>query len=164
MRLVQGTRALAVTALILALCPAMDDAIEITPTLRIPRAELDYRATRSGGPGGQHVNTSSTRIELTWDVGGSPSLDDAQRNRILEKLANRIDERGVLRLTSSGSRSQHQNREDVTERFARLIAQALHVPKPRKKTRPSKASKEARLLSKKRRSQTKKQRREIPDD
>ena len=142
----------------------MDDAIEITPTLRIPRAELDYRATRSGGPGGQHVNTSSTRIELTWDVGGSPSLDDAQRGRILEKLANRIDDRAVLRLTSSGSRSQHQNREDVTERFARLIAQALHVPKPRKKTRPSKASKEARLQSKKRRSQTKKQRRDVATD
>jgi ribosome-associated protein len=142
----------------------MDDAIPITEGLAIPRAELDFRATRSGGPGGQHVNTSSTRIELTWNVASSPSLTDAQRARIQEKLANRIDERGVLRLTSSGSRSQHQNREDVTDRFARLIEKALHVPKPRKKTRPSRASKEARLQSKKRRSRTKQQRRELPEE
>jgi ribosome-associated protein len=142
----------------------MDDAIEIIPGLIIPRSELEYRATRSGGPGGQHVNTSSTRIELTWNVQTTPSLDDAQRARVSEKLANRIDERGVLRLTSSGSRSQHQNREDVTERFARLIAQALHQPRPRKKTRPSRAAKEARLQSKKRRSRTKEQRRSVGDD
>ncbi len=142
----------------------MDDAIEVNSALSIPRSQLDYRATRSGGPGGQHVNTSSTRIELTWNVADSPSLDDAQRARIMEKLANRIDERGVLRLTSSGSRSQHQNREDVTERFARLIEQALRVPKPRKKTKPSRASKEARLQSKKRRSQTKQHRRDVQPD
>jgi ribosome-associated protein len=142
----------------------MDDAIEVNPALSIPRAELDYRATRSGGPGGQHVNTSSTRIELTWNVASSPVLDETQRARIMEKLANRIDDRGVLRLTSSGSRSQHQNREDVTERFGRLIAQALHVPKPRKKTKPSRASKEARLQSKKRRSKTKSQRRSVDTD
>ncbi|MEX2285137.1 MAG: alternative ribosome rescue aminoacyl-tRNA hydrolase ArfB [Gemmatimonadota bacterium] len=142
----------------------MDDAIEVNAALSIPRAELDYRATRSGGPGGQHVNTSSTRIELTWNVATSPALDDLQRVRIMEKLANRIDDRGVLRLTSSGSRSQLQNREDVTERFGRLIAQALHVPKPRKKTKPSRASKEARLQSKKRRSHTKKQRRSVDGD
>src|SRR5688500_16831146 len=71
----------------------MDDAIPITEGLAIPRAELEFRATRSGGPGGQHVNTSSTRIELTWNVASSPSLSDAQRARIQEKLANRIDDR-----------------------------------------------------------------------
>jgi len=68
-----------------------DSDLRITPTLVVPRAELMYRATRAGGPGGQHVNKSSTRIELTWDVAGSPSLDDEQRARVLDRLARRID-------------------------------------------------------------------------
>jgi ribosome-associated protein len=134
------------------------DVVQINDSLAIPRAELEFRATRSGGPGGQHVNTSSTRIELTWNVAASTSLSDAQRARLLEKLATRIDGSGVLRLTASGSRSQFQNREEVTERFAQIIAQALRIPKPRRKTKPSKASKEARLKAKKRRSDTKRQR------
>jgi ribosome-associated protein len=142
----------------------MDDVVRINPALSIPRAELDYRATRSGGPGGQHVNTSATRVELTWNVKASPALDDAQRARILAKLAKRITEDGVLRLTSSGSRSQHQNKEDVTERFARMIEQALRQPKPRRKTKPTRASKEARLQQKKRRSETKSRRGRIAPD
>jgi ribosome-associated protein len=134
-----------------------DDALlSIDDTLAVPRAELSYRATRAGGPGGQHVNTSSTRVELTWDVAGSPSLTDEQRARILEKLANRIDQDGVLRLTDAGSRSQHQNRETVTARFQTLIAGALRVPKRRKRTKPPRASKEARLRAKKKRGETKK--------
>lgn len=136
----------------------MDDAVVINPELRIPRAELTYRATRAGGPGGQHVNTSSTRVELTWDIKQSPSITDEQRERITRRLAKRVTADGVLRLTSAGSRSQYQNKEDVTERFARMIAQALHKPKIRKKTKPSRASKEARLQSKKHRSETKKRR------
>src|ERR1044071_3972653 len=121
-----------------------ETALTINDELTVPRAELDYRASRSGGPGGQHVNTSSTRVELTWNVAQSPSIDDQQRARIQEKLANRIGEDGGLRMTASDTRSQLQNREVVTERFARLVAKALAVPKPRKRTRPSKASKEAR--------------------
>src|SRR5688500_13861216 len=85
--------------------------LRVTDELSIPLAELTYRATRSGGPGGQHVNTSSTRVELEFDVGASPSLGDEQRTRIQERLATRIDGAGILRLASSGSRSQHQNRE-----------------------------------------------------
>src|SRR5262245_775142 len=139
------------------------DHVRINDALTIPRSELEFRATRSGGPGGQHVNTSSTRIELTWNVLTSPSLDDAQRARILEKLPTRIDSSGVLRLTASSQRSQLQNREEVTERFAQIVAQALRIPKARKKTKPSKASKEARLKQKKRRSETK-QRRRVPTD
>ena len=139
------------------------DHVRINDALSIPRAELEFRATRSGGPGGQHVNTSSTRIELTWNVLTSPSLNDAQRARILEKLPTRIDSSGVLRLTASSQRSQLQNREEVTERFAQIVAQALRIPKARKKTKPSKASKEARLKQKKRRSETK-QRRRAPTD
>jgi ribosome-associated protein len=142
----------------------MDDGVVINPELSIPRAELTYRATRSGGPGGQHVNTSSTRVELVWDVTGSPSITDEQRERLQQKLAKRITEDGLLRLNSSGSRSQHQNKEDVTERFARVIDQALQKPKPRRKTKPPRASKEARLKEKKQRSETKSRRGRIAPD
>ncbi len=134
------------------------DLIVIDDSLRIPRSELGYRATRSGGPGGQHVNTSSTRVELTWDLGGSPSLTDAQRDQLLARLARRIDSAGVLRLTASGSRSQARNKEEVTERFREILAGALKVPKRRKKTRPTRASKEARLKAKRRRSEIKQRR------
>jgi ribosome-associated protein len=132
------------------------DVLHIPGGVTVPRAELTYRATRGGGPGGQHGNTSSTRVELTWDVGGSPSLDDAQRARVRERLANRVDESGTLRLVASESRSQHQNREAVTARFVDLLAWALKKPKPRRRTRPTRASKEARLRAKKQRSEVKK--------
>jgi ribosome-associated protein len=142
----------------------MDDAVVINTGLSIPRSELTYRATRSGGPGGQHVNTSSTRVELVWDVKASQALTDEQRERLLHKLANRINEEGLLRLNSSGSRSQHQNKEEVTERFARVVDQALQTPKPRRKTKPSRASKEARIKEKKQRSETKSRRGRITPD
>jgi ribosome-associated protein len=142
----------------------MEDDVVVNSEVTIPRSELTYRATRAGGPGGQHVNTSSTKVELAWDVSGSPSVTDEQRARIAEKLATRIAEDGVLRLTSAGSRSQHQNKEDVTERFGKMIAQALHKPKPRRKTKPSRASKEARLKSKKKRAETKSRRGPISAD
>jgi ribosome-associated protein len=133
--------------------------LEISPTLRLPLAELDYRASRSGGPGGQHVNTSSTRIEVWWDIAASPALTEAQRQRLLSRLASRLDGSGRLRLVSSGSRSQLRNREEVTERLREIVASALVVPKTRKRTRPSRAAKAARLESKRRRSATKRDRR-----
>jgi ribosome-associated protein len=129
--------------------------LNIDDQLFIPRAELTYRASRSGGPGGQHVNTSSTRVELLWDVAGSPSPSEAQRARLLDKLGNRINAEGHLLLAEGGSRSQHQNKEEVTARFQELLAEALHIPKPRKKTRPTRASRERRIQAKKRRSETK---------
>ena len=133
--------------------------LSITPALRIPRGELDYRASRSGGPGGQHVNTSSTRVEVWWDIGASPSLDDAQRARLLDRLATRLDGAGRLRLVSGATRSQLKNRVEVTERLAAMVGAALHVPKPRKKTKPSRAAKAARLDAKRRRSSLKASRR-----
>jgi ribosome-associated protein len=132
-----------------------DTTIRISPELSIPLAELSFRASRSGGPGGQHVNTSSTRVELVWDVGGSPSLTPEQRDLIRTRLANRISDDGNLSLASSATRSQHRNREDAIERFVSLIAEALHVAKPRRKTRPSRAAREERLTTKKRRAETK---------
>jgi ribosome-associated protein len=138
--------------------------LQINDSLWIPRAELTYRATRSGGPGGQHVNTSSSRVELAWNVDTSPSVTDEQRALIKAKLANRINSEGVMLLSGSESRSQHQNKEAVTGRFAELVAQALVIPKVRRKTKPSRASKEARLQEKKQRSQTKKMRGGIRPD
>jgi ribosome-associated protein len=138
--------------------------LQINDSLWIPRAELTYRATRSGGPGGQHVNTSSSRVELAWDVDNSPSVTDDQRALIKAKLANRINGEGVMLLASSEQRSQHQNKESVTARFAQLVAQALVVPKARKKTKPSRAAKEARLQEKKKRSETKRMRGNIRHD
>lgn len=129
--------------------------LEVTGDLWVPRAELTYRATRSGGPGGQHVNTSSTRVELAWNVAGSPSLTEVQRARILDKLGNRINSEGELLLTEGGSRSQHQNKEAVTDRFVELVREALFVPKARRKTKPPRAAREQRLQSKKRRSEVK---------
>ena len=139
----------------------MDDPshLVVSPTLRLPLGELEYRASRSGGPGGQHVNTSSTRVEVWWDVAGSPALSEEQRTRLLARLATRLDSAGRLRLVSSGSRSQLRNREEVTERLRELVAAALKVPKARKRTRPSRAAKAARLEAKRRRAATKRERR-----
>jgi ribosome-associated protein len=134
-------------------------ALVISPTLRVPLAELQFRATRSGGPGGQHVNTSSTRVEVTWDVAGSQALTTEQRHRLLISLASRLDSAGRLRLVSSVSRSQLRNREDVSERLRRIVAEGLRVPKVRKRTKPSRAAKTARLETKRRRSATKRDRR-----
>ena len=125
--------------------------LEVSPDLRVPLAELEFRASRSGGPGGQHVNTSSTRVEVTWDVAGSPALSEEQRQRLLVRLASRLDGSGRLRLVSSSTRSQLRNREDVTERLRDVVAQALVVPKERKRTRTPRAAKAARLESKRRR-------------
>ena len=137
--------------------------LEINARVSIPLSELSFSASRSGGPGGQHVNTSSTRIELWWDLAASPSLDDESRARVASRLATRlVDEGRLLRLVSSGSRSQAQNRADVIERFRSVLAAALREVKPRKRTRPTKASKEQRLQGKRHRGETKRQRRRPP--
>src|SRR6476661_5934193 len=119
--------------------------LNITPALAIPRAELQYRASRAGGPGGQHVNTSSTWIELLWDLESSRAVDDAQRARIRTRLAARLDSEGMVRVVASDRRSQQQNKEAADERLASLVRHALHVPKKRKATKPTRAAKEKRL-------------------
>jgi ribosome-associated protein len=144
---------------------AANNYLEVTPQLRIPLYEFDYRASRSGGPGGQHVNTSSTRVEVWWDVASSPSLSTEQRGLLMERLGTRLDSSGRLRLVSSGSRSQLRNREEVTERLRSVVAAALVVRKKRKPTKPSRAAKAARLEAKRRRATTKERRRApIPDE
>jgi len=140
-----------------------DGVLAVNDSVRVPRSELTYRATRSGGPGGQHVNTSSTRVELAWDVGASPSVSEEERARIREKLSNRISGEGLLLLAASEHRSQNRNKEAVTERFVELVRQALVVPAKRKKTRPGKAAREARLRAKKHRSELKRRRSSLED-
>jgi ribosome-associated protein len=142
-----------------------DNALVVSPALSIPLSELDYRASRSGGPGGQHVNTSSTRIEVWWDVAGSPSLTPEQRAQLLERLRHRLDSEGRLRVVSSASRSQLRNREAATERLRELVAAALVVRKKRKPTKPSPAAKAARLEAKRKRAAIKQRRRApIPEE
>jgi ribosome-associated protein len=141
-----------------------DGALELSGEFAIPRAELVYRASRAGGAGGQHVNTSSTRIELLWNVRQTQALDAEQRTRVEAKLASRLDGDGWLRVVSSARRSQGQNREAAEERLIALIRGALVVPKRRKATRPSRGAKEARLAEKKKRGDTKRQRRTGPFD
>ncbi len=140
------------------------DALVVSRALTIPRAELETRATRSGGPGGQHVNTSSTRIELRWNVHRSAVLSDDQRARLVERLATRLDGEGWLRVVASDSRSQRQNRERAEARLAELVRGALVVPKARRATKPSRAAKRARLEAKKKQSGKKAQRRWRGDD
>lgn len=133
--------------------------LNVTPSLAIPRGELQYRASRSGGPGGQHVNTSSTRIELLWDLANSRAVSDEQRERLRTKLASRLDSEGMVRVVSSDRRSQAQNRQAAEERLAALIVHGLHVAKKRKATKPTRAAKERRLSEKKKISEKKRNRR-----
>ncbi len=135
-------------------------AVFVSDELRIPRDELSFRASKSGGPGGQHVNTSSTRVELLWNVRQSRALSAEQRGRLLAKLETRLDGEGVLRVVASEHRSQTRNRDEAEERLTRLVRRALVVPKVRRPTRPTMGGVEKRLRSKKVVSAKKRSRRE----
>jgi ribosome-associated protein len=141
-----------------------DSGWRITPELSIPWDELEFRVSRAGGPGGQHVNTSSTRIELHWNVLDSKALTSAQRARLRDKLATRLSAGGSLRVVAASRRSQWRNREEALERLRELVARALVVPKRRVKTRPTRASKEARLTGKKTRAGIKRLRGRVRDE
>jgi ribosome-associated protein len=140
------------------------DVVIVTAHVSIPRSELDIRASRSGGPGGQHVNTSSTRIELFWNPANSSAFSDAQRERVVGALAGKLDGEGWLRVTSSEHRSQLQNREAAEARLAMMVKAALYVPKVRRATKPTHASKAKRLEAKAQRSTVKQQRRRVTRD
>jgi ribosome-associated protein len=140
--------------------PTDDDVgtVRISPSLRIPLAELQFRFTPSGGPGGQHANKVSTRVELRFDVAGSPSLGPRQRARLNERVGPE------LRVVADDERSQLRNRQLAVERFRDRMAAALHVEKPRRPTRPSRAAKERRLTAKRQLSERKRNRRPDLDD
>jgi ribosome-associated protein len=125
------------------------DELRVTRSLTIPADELRWRFTASGGPGGQHANTSNTRAEVRFDIAGSPTLGPRQRARLLRSFGPE------LRVAASDERSQRQNRALATERLRERLADALHVERPRTATRPTLAAKRRRLDDKKRRGQTK---------
>lgn len=137
--------------------------ISITSTISIPDDELIFTFTRSGGPGGQNVNKVSTRVTLCFDVRQSPSLPDYARQRILARLANRINKEGVLRVVAQTTRSQAANREEALRRFVELLQAALHRDPPRRPTGVPAAERERRLAAKKRHGLTKRGRSSSPD-
>ena len=134
------------------------EELSIQQGLVIPGGELTMTASKSGGPGGQHANKTSSRVTLEWDLMNSSVLDDAQRSRLLVRLNTHVNVDGVLKVTSSDSRSQHQNREDARQRLAGLVRAALQRPKRRKKTKPSRGAQRRRLEAKRKRAALKKSR------
>jgi ribosome-associated protein len=140
------------------------DFLVINDELSIPVAELSLRFSRSSGPGGQHVQKSSTRVELLFDVADSPSLTTAQRARVQERLAGYIDSNGILHLVAQSERSQLRNREEVIARFEMLMRRSLVRRKRRRPTRPTVASREQRLHEKQRRSRIKQWRSKVRDE
>lgn len=119
------------------------------PNIDILQQELTFKAVRSSGAGGQHVNKTASKVVVQFDIAGSAALNEEERSLLLNKLSSRLTNDGVLLLDSSESRSQHKNKELVVERLLEIIAQGLKKVKPRKKTKPSKASKLKRLREKK---------------
>ena len=136
----------------------------ITSSLEIPDAELSWRFSRSSGPGGQSVNTTDSRAELSFDVARSPSLPDSLRARALERLGRRLVD-GVLTIAASEHRSQLQNREAAAQRLAQVLRESLAPPPPaRRATKPTRGSKERRLKVKSQRSDLKRTRRRSSGD
>ncbi len=136
----------------------MPGPLQVTPRLTVPETELSWRFSRSGGPGGQGVNTTDSRAELSFDVARSPSLPEHLRVRALERLAGRLVD-GTVTVAASEQRSQLQNREAAAERLAQLLREAVSPPPPaRRATRPSRGSKERRLEGKRQRSELKRSR------
>jgi len=138
--------------------------LEVTPALSIPDSELRWKFSRSSGPGGQHVNTSDSRVQLTWSIAESGVLSDEQRVLLLTKLGRRLAN-GALTVTVSTQRSQLRNRETALETLASLVRDALAPPGPlRRATRPTRGSARRHLAAKKQRSETKQQRQRPTSD
>jgi len=141
----------------------MDDGLRISPRVLIPERELSWRFSRSGGAGGQHVNTSDTRVELSYDVARSIALSTTARTRAMQRLASKLVD-GVLTVSASERRSQLQNREAARERLADAVRAAIAPPpKSRRPTKPSRGAVERRIADKKRRGDVKRLRRADPD-
>lgn len=131
---------------------------------RIPVSELVEQASRSGGPGGQHVNTSSTRVTLRWNLRETCGLRPEARERALERLAKRLTRDGELVVHADRHRSRHRNRQDARERLRSLVEEALVVATPRRPTRPTRSSQARRLDTKRRHADTKQRRLRRADD
>ena len=135
-----------------------DDRLVVTDGVRVPRHELHTAFTTSGGPGGQHANKTATRVELTFDVAATSALDERQRERVIAKLGP------TVRVVADDERSQLRNRALAEERLAQLLRQALHVPRRRRPTKPTRGSQRRRLDEKSRRAELKQRRRRPQSD
>jgi ribosome-associated protein len=142
---------------------AMED-LEIARDVVVPGAEIRESASRSRGPGGQHVNKAATRVTLRWNVRRSAALDEARRERLLERLAPRLTRTGDLVVHADAARSRARNREAARARLAELVAEALRVSPTRRPTRPSRAARTRRVEEKRKRSDVKQRRGRIVDE
>lgn len=136
--------------------PDVDDRLQITRSVSVPLTEIELRASRSSGPGGQHANVTASRVEAVFDVAASSALSEAQKRRVIARLGSRVT--GVAQDT----RSQARNRELALERLRERLATALAVPRPRRPTKPSEAARRRRVEEKRRRSERKRTRRRPP--
>ena len=139
--------------------PRLPAEIRVTDRVRVFPHEVSLSYARSGGPGGQHVNKTSTKVLLRWNLETTGALTEEQRERVRTKLAARLTEDGELLVTSEAYRDQSRNVDDAIRKFAAVLREALRVPRPRKATRPTRASKRRRLDAKRRRGDIKRQRR-----
>jgi ribosome-associated protein len=131
----------------------VDNAMIVSPELAVPLSEVELRASRSSGPGGQHANVTASRVEVVFDVDRSAALDDAQRERLRSRYGDRVT------AVAQDARSQARNRELALERLREKLAAGLAVPKPRRATRPPRAARQARLEAKRRTAERKRARR-----
>jgi ribosome-associated protein len=130
--------------------------IRLSSRVRVPEHELEFRVARAGGPGGQGVNTTDSKVELRWDLEASDALAGWQKDLVRERLGNRITKDGVLIIQAAEERSQHQNRAAAVARFRSLVGEAIVPPKSRRRTRVSRAAKRRRVEEKRRRGEVKK--------
>jgi ribosome-associated protein len=142
----------------------VETRIPISHSIKIPTAELLFKTSRSGGPGGQNVNKLETRVEVLFDVEHSPSIPEHCRQRLLEKLSPHIDSSGILHSVAQDTRSQWKNKQLALERLVDLLKSGLIIPKKRIATKPTLSGREGRLRTKKARSQTKKLRKVLPEE
>lgn len=142
----------------------MKNDVPIKNGIVIPDHELEITTSSAGGPGGQHVNKTQSRITVRWNVHNTGALDDEQKARVLQNLHAQLTTEGDLIINNSESRSQQQNKKLALDHLAQTVRKALHVPKKRKPTKISKTAKEAKLRAKTHRSDIKKMRnKKIPD-
>lgn len=138
--------------------------LTVTPDLVLDENELEETFVRAAGPGGQNVNKVATAVQLRFDVQHSPSLPEAIRQRLRRLVANRLTTEGVLIIEAKRFRTQEQNRQDARDRLVAILRQAVHPPKPRRATQPTRAARQKRIEQKRQRSQVKRLRRSPPNE